>query len=255
MEKKDEKAGYRLLKLFRRNFVAGMLVVVPLVIAGWLLWWVFSSVDSVLQPAIEAIFGREIQGLGFAIFLVLIYITGVVASNYLGKKIINFTETLASRVPIFRQLYIGAKQVVEGLSGTGMNKAAFREVVFVEFPRPGMTTIAFVTNIIKDKDGKKYYGLYVPTAPVPTSGYFEVATEEQVIHTSISIDEGIKIVVSSGMILPDKVATGKLAIEGEPESLADAFTSLGKGEPRSIADAFKSLGKPESTAQDEHKQT
>jgi len=230
MDVKYNKNSYRLLRLFRRNFIAGILVVVPLILAAWILWWVFSSVDSLLQPIIEAIFGREIQGLGFAIFLVIIYITGVVASNYLGKKVIKFTEALLRRVPIFRQVYIGAKQVVEGFSGTGINKAAFREVVFVEFPRPGMTTIAFVTNVIKDKNGKKYYGLYVPTAPIPTSGYFEVATEEQVIHTSISIDEGIKIVVSSGMILPDKVATGKLEVEGEAESLADAFTSLGKPE-------------------------
>ena len=230
MDTKEKKNSYRLLRLFRRNFLAGLLVVVPLVIAAWILWWIFSSVDNLLQPLIAAIFDKEIPGLGFAIFLVLIYITGVVASNYLGKRVINFTDTVARRVPIFRQIYIGAKQVVEGLSGSGINKAAFREVVFVEFPRPGMTTIAFVTNIIKDKNGKKYYGLYVPTAPIPTSGYFEIATEEQVIHTSISIDEGIKIVVSSGMILPDKVATGKTKVEGTPESLADAFTSLAEPE-------------------------
>lgn len=240
MKDKDKPAGYRLLKLLRRNFIAGILVVVPLVIAAWILWWIFSSVDNMLQPVIEAIFGSPIQGLGFAIFVVLIYITGVVASNYLGKRVIRFTESLLARVPVFRQLYIGAKQVVEGLSGAGMNKAAFREVVFVEFPRPGMTTIAFVTNIIKDKNGKKYYGLYVPTAPIPTSGYFEIATEEQVIHTNISIDEGIKIVISSGMILPDKVSTGKTEVEGEPQHLADAFTSLTE---------------PKSTPQDEHKQT
>jgi len=230
MDTKDKKNGYRLLRLFRKNFIAGMLVIVPLIIAVWLLWWIFSSVDNLLQPLIEAVAGKEIQGLGFAIFLVLIYITGVVASNFLGKKVINFTEALLRRVPVFRQIYIGAKQFVEGISGTGMNKAAFREVVFVEFPRPGMTTIAFVTNVIKDKKGKKYYGLYVPTAPIPTSGYFEIATEEQVIHTSITIDEGIKIVVSSGMILPDKVATGKLEVEGEPEHLADAFTLLAEQE-------------------------
>ncbi len=230
MDEKGKKNGYRTLKRMRKNLLAGMLVVVPLVLAVWILWWVFSSVDNMLQPLIEAITGSEIQGLGFAIFLVLIYITGVVASNFLGRKIINFMEALLRRVPVFRQIYTGAKQVVEGLSGTGMNKAAFREVVFVEFPRPGMTTIAFVTNVITDRQGTKYYGLYVPTAPIPTSGYFEVATEEQVIHTSITIDEGIKIVVSSGMILPDKVATGKLEVEGEPEHLADAFTSLGKPE-------------------------
>jgi len=225
MKKKDESTGYRILRVFRKNFLAGILIVVPLAIALWILWWVFSSVDNLLQPVIEAIFGREIQGLGFAIFLVLIYITGVIASNYLGKKIVSFSEALVTRVPILRQLYIGAKQVVEGLSGAGVNKAAFREVVFVDFPREGMTTIAFITNVVTDKSGKKYYAIYIPTAPVPTSGYFEIATEEQIIHTDIPIDEGIKIVISSGMILPNKVSTGKVPVQA-PQALADAFTEL-----------------------------
>lgn len=239
MKDKDEPAVYRLLKLFRRNFIAGILVVVPLIIAAWILWWIFSSVDNMLQPVIEAIFGREIQGLGFAIFLVLIYITGVVASNYLGKKVIHFTESLLAKVPVFRQIYIGAKQVIEGLSGAGMNKAAFREVVFVEFPREGMSTIAFITNEIKDKKGKKYYAIYIPTAPIPTSGYFEIASEEQVIHTDIPVDEGIKIVISSGMILPDKISTSRSPTKA----------------PKYLADAFSLTPEPEDTTQDENKQT
>ncbi len=225
MKKKDETTGHWLIKTFRKDFLAGILLVIPLVIAVWILWWVFSGVDSLLQPGIEYIFGREIPGVGFAIFLVLIYISGVIASNYLGKKIVRFSEALLTRVPIFRQLYIGAKQVVEGLSGAGINKAAFREVVFVDFPREGMTTIAFITNVIIDKSGKKYYAIYIPTAPIPTSGYFEIATEEQIIHTDISIDEGIKIVISSGMILPDKVSTGKAPMQA-PQALADAFSEL-----------------------------
>ena len=232
MQGKAERTFLWIVGRFRKNFLAGMLVVVPLVLSLWILWWVFSSVDNMLQPAISHIFGKEIEGLGFAIFLALIYIVGIIASNYIGKKAIHFAEAVLRRVPVFRQLYIGAKQVVEGFSGAGVNKAAFREVVFIEFPRPGMTTIAFVTNILRDKHGKKYYGLYVPTAPVPTSGYFEIATEEQVIHTNITIDEGIKIVISSGMILPDKVATGQTKVEGEPVGLADAFTSLAEVERR-----------------------
>jgi uncharacterized membrane protein len=237
MKNMDKPTGYQFLKVFRRNFVAGILVVVPLVIAAWILWWVFSSVDNMLQPVIEGIFGREIQGLGFAIFLVLVYITGIVASNYLGRRVIRFSESLLSRVPVFRQLYIGAKQVVESLSGAGINKAAFREVVFVEFPREGMSTIAFITNEIKDKKGKKYYAIYIPTAPIPTSGYFEIATEEQVIHTDIPIDEGIKIVISSGMILPDKISTTKSPVKA----------------PKYLADAFSLTPDPESTSQDEDK--
>lgn len=226
MKKKDETTGHWLLRAFRKNFLAGILIVVPLAVAVWVLWWLFSMVDNLLQqPIIEPIFGREIPGLGLAIFLVLTYVIGVIASNYIGKKAIRFTESILTRVPVFKQIYIGAKQVVEGLSGAGINKAAFREVVFVDFPREGMTTIAFITNVVIDKSGKKYYAIYIPTAPVPTSGYFEIATEEQIIHTDIPIDEGIKIVISSGMILPDKVSTGKVPVQA-PQALADAFTEL-----------------------------
>jgi uncharacterized membrane protein len=238
VKKKEETTGHWLLRTFRKDFLAGMLLIIPLVIAIWILWWLFSGVDNLLQPAIEYVFGRQIPGVGFGIFLVLIYITGVIASNYLGNKIVHFSEALLTRVPIFRQLYIGAKQVVEGLSGAGVNKAAFREVVFVDFPRPGMTTIAFITSVLIDKSGQKYYALYIPTAPIPTSGYFEIATEEQIIHTDIPIDEGIKIVISSGMILPDKVSTGKEPVTA-PQDLADAFTELIEKQKGSAKNKYK----------------
>lgn len=239
MKKKGESTGRWLLRTFRKNFLAGILIVVPLAVAAWILWWLFSSVDNLLQPVIEAIFGREIPGLGFGIFLVLIYITGVIASNYLGKRIIRYGESLLTRVPVFRQLYIGAKQVVEGLSGAGINKAAFREVVFVEFPRDGMTTLAFITNEITNKSGKKLYAIYIPTAPVPTSGYFEMVTEDKITRTDIPVDEGIKMVISSGMILPDKVTVGKPPVKA----------------PQSIVDVFHSTIKPEGTTHNQHNQT
>ncbi len=239
MKKKGESTGHWILRRLRKNFLAGLLLVIPLAIAVWILWWVFSSVDNLIQPVINAIFGREIPGLGFAIFLVLIYITGIIASNYLGKRIIRYFESLLTRVPVFRQIYIGAKQVVEGLSGAGMNKAAFREVVFVEFPREGMTTIAFITNEITDKSGKKLYALYIPTAPVPTSGFFEIVTEDKITRTDITIDEALKIVISTGMILPDEVTIGKKPVKA----------------PQSIVDALSSAPEPEGTTHKEHNQT
>jgi len=235
-KKKGESTGHWLIRVIRKNFLAGLLIVFPLAIAVWFLWWLFSSVDNLLQPLIEAIFEREIPGLGFGIFLVLTYITGIIASNYLGKKLIRSAESILTRVPVFRQIYIGAKQVVEGLSGAGMNKAAFREVVFVEFPRDGMTTLAFITNEVTNKSGEKIYAIYIPTAPIPTSGYFEMVTEDKITHTDISVDEGLKIVISSGMILPSEVTTGKQPLKA----------------PRSIADIFTSTPKPKSSPDDKH---
>ena len=238
MKKKGESTGHWLIRALRKNFLAGILIVVPLAIAVWILALVFVAIDDILQPIIKAIFGQEITGLGFGVAIVLIYITGVIASNYLGKKIIRSVESLLTRVPVFRQLYTGLKQVMEGLSGAGLNKAAFREVVFVEFPREGMTTLAFITNEITDKSGKKLYAIYIPTAPIPSSGYFEMVTEDKITHTDIPVDEGIKIVISSGMILPDRVVTGRPPVEAS----------------QSIVEAFASARKPESTPHNQHNQ-
>ena len=227
MKNKGETTGHWLLRVLRKNFLTGFLIVVPLTIAVWILWWLFSSIDNLLQPIIALIFGKEITGLGFAISLVLIYVIGIIASNYVGRKIIQSVEKLLTKVPVFRQIYIGAKQVIEGISGAGMNKAAFREVVFVEFPRKGMTTLAFITNEVIDKDDRRLYAIYIPTAPVPTSGYFEMVTEDKITHTDISVDEGIKIVISSGMILPDMVGVGKKPVQA-PQSIVELFHSTTK---------------------------
>lgn len=215
MKKEGESSGHRLIRTLRKHFLAGILVVVPLGVAVLILVWVFNAVDDVLQPIIKGIFGRQIPGLGFGIAIVLVYIVGVIASNFIGKRVIRFGESLLGRVPVFRQLYIGAKQVVQGLSGAGVNKAAFREVVFVEFPREGMKTIAFVTNELSDKSGKKLLTIYIPTAPVPTSGYFEIVTEDKVTRTDISVDEAMKMVISSGMIAP-----GEVDVEGSAQDEA-----------------------------------
>ncbi len=202
MKKKGEPFRRWLIRALRRHFLAGMLVVVPLGIAILVLAWIFTGIDNILQPIIKAIFDRPITGLGFGIAIVLIYVIGIVAENIIGGRLIRFGESLLTRVPLFRQVYTGAKQVVEGLSGAGMTKAAFREVVFVEFPREGMQTIAFITSEITDKSGKKLFTIYVPTAPLPTSGYLEIVTEDKLIRTDIPVDEAMKMVISSGMILP-----------------------------------------------------
>jgi uncharacterized membrane protein len=205
MKKRDEPFRYWLLKALRKHFLAGILVVVPLGIATWILVWLFISIDNILQPIITGVFDRPITGLGFGVAIILIYVMGIIAENIIGKRLIHFGESLLTKVPLFRQLYTGAKQVVEGLSGAGVTKAAFREVVFVEFPREGMQTIAFITSEITEKSGKKLFTIYVPTAPLPTSGYLEIVTEDKLIRTDIPVDEAMKMVISSGMILPTRM--------------------------------------------------
>ena len=200
-----ESARRRLIRTMRKHFLAGILVVVPVVAAIAVLYWFFVQVDNILQPVIELIFGRRIIGVGFGISVIVIYLAGVLASNLFGRRILLFTESLVTRIPLFRQLYRGFKQVVESLSGYKVKKAAFREVVLVEFPREGMKTLAFITNEIKDESNNTLYAIYIPTAPVPTSGYFELVTADKITRTNLTVDEAMRMIMSSGMVAPRRI--------------------------------------------------
>lgn len=191
------------LKLIRNRFLSGLLILTPLVAAILILYWIFSRLDNIAQPLIELIAGQRIPGLGFVIVVVLIYIVGIVTKNYIGHRIVQFFEKIISRIPAIRQIYTGAKEVIEVLSGTGLNKAAFREVVLVQFPRPGMSTMAFITNETTDSTGRKLYAIFIPTPPMPTGGYFQIVPEDRITHTKISVDQGFKSVISCGIILPE----------------------------------------------------
>lgn len=207
MKKEGESSGHWLFRNLRRSFLAGILVVVPLGIVVFILVWFFVNVDNILQPIIKTIFGNEIIGLGFAVSLILIYLIGLFASNIVGQKLISFGESILAKVPVLRQIYTGSKQVIASLSGTSLSKAAFREVVLVEFPRVGMRTIAFITNELKDKSGQKLLTIFIPTAPIPTSGYLQIVTEDKVTRTDLSVDEAITMIISSGMVSPPMLDT------------------------------------------------
>lgn len=191
-------------KRFRRDFVAGLVVVVPIGAAILILAWIFNSIDSILKPLVIAIWGRSIPGIGFAAALVLIYLIGVITSNVIGKRILRYIEALLARVPVFRQFYIGIKQILESFSTP--TKTGFMQVVLVEFPRKGMNAIGFVTNELHDNSGEKLLSILIPTAPNPTTGFLQIVKEKEVMRTRISVDDAIKMIVSAGRMTSDEVA-------------------------------------------------
>jgi uncharacterized membrane protein len=214
MRKENESRQHWLIAALRKYFLAGVVVVVPIAAALLVLIWVFNSVDNILQPVIREVIvrwvnpdytGAKITGLGFVVTLVLIFTTGMIASNYVGRKLIKFGDSQLARVPVFSQIYGAVKQVVEGISGLGLRTAAFRKVVYVEFPIPGMKSIAFVTNEVMDPRGNKLYCAFIPTVPNPATGYLLIATPNRIYPTDLSIDEAMKIIISAGIILPTAV--------------------------------------------------
>lgn len=198
-ENKVVKGGWG--KKIRAQFVTGLLVVVPISASILILIWVFTSIDDILQPIIEAIAGRRIPGVGFGVTVVLIYLAGVLARNFIGKKLMSYGNSVLMRVPVLRGLYTGIRQILRTLAAP--DKANFMQVVLVEFPRKEMWTVGFVTKEITTETGEKYVNVLIPTSPTPWSGYFQILREADVIRTEISVEEAVKMVVSGGMTSPE----------------------------------------------------
>jgi len=200
-EKKVHREGWG--KKIRGQFMTGLLVTIPLAASILILIWLFNSVDNILQPVIRQIWGHNIAGVGFGVTVILIYLVGVIARNVVGRRILRYGDSLLSKVPIFKLLYRGISQIVQGFSTQG--KTGFMQVVLVEFPSKGMKAVGFVTGEMKDKDGVKKFSVLIPTAPTPNSGFLEIVKEEDIVRTNISIDDAIKMIVSGGMVMPDEV--------------------------------------------------
>ena len=197
-------------KKLRTQFLTGVLVIVPIGAAVLILRWLFFSIDNILQPVAKSLLGYTVPGLGFGITVVLIYLTGVVATSVIGKRLIRYGESLLARVPVFRYLYTGIKQIMESFASP--SEAGFLQVVLVEFPKKGMRVIGFVTSESRVESGEKLLTVFIPTCPNPTSGYLEIVRENDIIRTDISIDDALKMVLSAGKMSLQEV-TERLGAE------------------------------------------
>jgi len=191
-------------KKLRRQFLTGILVTIPIGVTIWLLVWIVTSIDNILQPLVSSILGHTIPGLGFVIMVVLVYLVGVMASNVGARRLVDYGESLLGRVPIVRPIYSFIKQIVDSFSASG--KAGFKQVVVAEFPMKGTRTIGFVTNESLDKAGEKLLYIFIPTAPNPTSGFLQIVREKDVIQVDMSVDDALKMVVSAGKVLPGEIS-------------------------------------------------
>jgi uncharacterized membrane protein len=203
-----------LFKHLRNYFFTGILVLLPLVITLKLLFWGFAKTDAILGNLIYHYLHRylgiqvKISGLGLIALLLVITLTGIFARNYLGKKLIIAGEKLLGRIPVLNIIYNSTKQITEGLALTQSEKGAFRKMVLIEYPRHGVYSPGFLTGEAFDeateKAGGKLLSIFVPTTPNPTTGYLVFVPEEQVIFLKMSAEDGFKLLLSAGVIIPDK---------------------------------------------------
>ncbi len=191
-------------KKLRGHFLTGIVTVVPIGATILILIWIFTTIDNILQPVISPIWGHAITGVGFGVTIVLIYLIGVLASNVVGKRLIRYGESALPWMPGVRQLYNGIKQILLSFSEPG--KGGFMQVVLVEFPRKGMWTLAFVSSESTTQSGKTQLNIFIPGSPNPTSGFMQIVTEDEVIRTDISIEQALRMVMSTGRVPPEGIA-------------------------------------------------
>ncbi len=185
----------------RSRFIAGLLVVTPLWLTYVALRFFFRTLDSFFAPLIRKSFGFSIPGLGFLLLVGFIYLIGMITSNILGRSLFHFWESILHRIPLVRNIYQGAKQLIHTISIS--KTSGFKRVVLVEYPRSGLYAVGFVTNSVEDKtSGKQFVVVFIPHTPNPTSGMFEIVPANEVTETGLTIEEGIKMVISGGLITP-----------------------------------------------------
>jgi uncharacterized membrane protein len=190
----------------KARMVSGLLVLAPLIITLFVLKIFFTALTAFIFPVIRDIPVLEdmpawvLFSVSILVSLVLIYLIGMFTTHFIGRRFIHFGETLMMKLPIVKSVYSASKQVIDTFSSS--TKAAFTATVLVAFPHPGAQAIGFVTGTMLDPDGRVLYRIFVATTPNPTSGFLILLPEEDVTFTDISVEDGIKMIVSGGMLAP-----------------------------------------------------
>ncbi len=193
----------------KRYLVAGLLVWVPLGITIWVLHFLVTTLDSTLTlfPAFlnpDTLLGFHLPGLGVVLSFVILLLTGVVAANFFGARLIRFWESMLGRIPVVKSIYSSVKQVSDTLLSDSGN--AFRKALLVEFPHQDSWSIAFLTGspapAVAQHLTEEHVSVYVPTTPNPTSGYFVIVPRSRVRDLDMTVDEALKYVISMGVVAP-----------------------------------------------------
>ena len=202
----------------RTTLIAGLLIIFPVVVTAVILRVAFNFLDGLLEEPLEQFIpGRYILGTGIVTLVVVIYLAGLVTTHFLGRRIIKLGHSMADRVPIVSGVYRAARQATDVFSAvSAKSNGRYSSVVLVEFPGYGLRSLGLVTGSMNDKDGNTLLVVYMPTSPFPTSGFFVILREDQITHTDMPVDEAIKLIVSAGVVAPDRIITNPSTYVGAP---------------------------------------
>ncbi|MDH5636912.1 MAG: DUF502 domain-containing protein [Nitrospinota bacterium] len=197
----------------RRTFLAGLAVVIPIVVTILIFKLMFQTLDNFLGPLVTKallLAGApipetfEVPGLGIVATILIIFLVGGITKNFFGRKLLDLSEWVVDQIPIIRSVYTGAKQVMSAISTAGAQ--SFSKVVLIEFPRKGAFSLAFLTgenwSEVQMRTQEELVNVFLPTTPNPTTGYFMMIPKQDVIELDMTVEEGIKMLVSAGLVSP-----------------------------------------------------
>ncbi len=200
--------GRAFMRKIKRYFVTGLIVILPIFLTLYLLFIIFRLIDGLLGGIInrylKAMFGFSIPGLGFILITLIILATGFIVSHLLSKRLLPLIEGWFLKLPGVRQLYPAIKQIVGFIFSK--EKAAFKKVVLVEYPSKGIWSIGFMTNEgfreAQEKTGQELVHVLIGSTPSPWSGFFIIVPKKEVTFLEMSVEDGIKLIVSGGILKP-----------------------------------------------------
>lgn len=194
----------KVVRHFKGRFITGLFVVVPVGITIFILKFLFNFADGILGSYLDSLLAAfldnhsHIPGLGMLTGFIVIYLSGVLATNVIGTRILRWSDGILSRIPVVKSIYGSSKQLTQVFKE---GKSSYRRAVFVEWPRAGVRAVGFVTAEV-ERDGEKLVVVYVPTMPNPTSGFALFFKESEVQDCGMTVEEAVKFVVSGGSVVP-----------------------------------------------------
>lgn len=199
-----QRKRFGFARWLRRSFFTGLLVLLPLVITVYVFYRFFRWVDGFLKPIVARYPFLDIPGLGVAGVILIIFLAGTLGGNFFGKRIFRWIEEGFEKIPMVRTLYVAIKQTSEAF--LKQDRTVFKEVVLVEYPRPGIYTLGLVTSTWRFKvaDGEEhdFVTVFLPTTPNPTTGLFVMVPRSEVLPSDLSIEDALKMAISGGAIVP-----------------------------------------------------
>lgn len=193
------------IRLVRNKFLTGILTLLPIYVTYQLLRFIIGiAPDIPYLKTIPFFSNNEVLAsiIEFIVALLVIIFIGLVVSNVVGKRLFAFFESIMEKLPLINTIYTSSRQIMQTLTMPG--KGNFKQVVLIEYPRKGLWTLAFVTAYSKSQSGEQYVHVFLPTTPNPTSGFMLFVKEKDVRPSGLSIEEGLKTLISGGMIASEK---------------------------------------------------